>query len=52
MSDQERYENFEQAKLIYAHLKETYENYGYDLIEVPQGDLNSRILFILEAIAE
>ncbi|MDD2986540.1 ATP-binding protein [Flavobacterium sp.] len=52
VSDKDRYENFEQAKLIYTHLKETYENYGYDLIEVPQGDLNSRILFILEAIAQ
>jgi len=51
VSDIERYENFEQAKLIYSHLKETYESYGYELIEVPQGDLNSRILFILKAIA-
>jgi predicted ATPase len=52
VSDMERYENFEQAKLIYSHLKETYESYGYELIEVPHGDLNSRILFILEAISQ
>jgi predicted ATPase len=51
-SDEERYENFEQAKLIYNHLKETYENYGYELIEVPQGRLENRILFILEAISK
>lgn len=49
-SDEERYENFEQAKLIYNHLKETYENYGYELIEVPQGHVDKRILFILDAI--
>lgn len=52
VSDMERYENFEQAKLIYLHLKETYESYGYELIEVPHGDINSRILFILEAISK
>jgi predicted ATPase len=50
-SDEERYENFEQAKLIYGHLKETYENYGYELIEVPMNSLDKRILFILEAIS-
>ncbi len=49
-SDEARYENFEQAKLIYGHLVETYRNYGYELIEVPCGDVNSRIDFILENI--
>ena len=51
-SDEERYENFEQAKLIYNHLKETYENYGYELIEVPQDHLENRILFILDEISK
>ena len=46
-SDSERYENFEQAKLIYGHLCETYQKYGYELVEVPKGDLDSRIDFIL-----
>lgn len=50
-SDEERYENFEQAKLIYNHLKETYQKYGYELIEVPFGCIDNRILFILEAIS-
>jgi predicted ATPase len=52
ISDDERYENFEQAKLIYNHLTETYENYGYNLVEVPKGDLSSRIDFILEKLAK
>lgn len=51
-SDEARYENFEQAKLIYAHLKETYESYGYNLIEVPKGDLNSRIFHILDNLKD
>jgi predicted ATPase len=47
-SDEARYENFEQAKLIYGHLAETYRNYGYELIEVPKGAIDGRIDFILE----
>ncbi len=49
-SDDERYENFEQAKLIYAHLVETYEKYGYNLIEVPKGTVDERINYILETL--
>lgn len=50
VSDKERYENFEQAKLIHNHLTETYKNYGYELIEVPKDTLENRILFILDQI--
>lgn len=46
-SDEARYENFEQAKLIYNHLLETYQNYGYHLIEVPRGTVEERIKYIL-----
>ena len=46
-SDNERYENFEQATLIYNHLTETYQKYGYHLIEVPKGTVEERISFIL-----
>jgi predicted ATPase len=52
VSDDERYENYEQAKLIYNHIRETYENYDYNLIEVPKGTLDNRILFILDRISE
>ncbi|TGD56775.1 AAA family ATPase [Flavobacterium humi] len=47
IADNERYENYEQAKLIYNHLVETYEKYGYTLIEVPKDTVDNRILFIL-----
>ncbi|AWA31544.1 ATPase [Flavobacterium magnum] len=50
-SDDERYENFEQAKLIYSHLVETYESYGYKLIDVPKGTVDERIDFILRHIS-
>jgi predicted ATPase len=50
ISDEARYENFEQAKLIHNHLVATYKNYGYELIEVPKDSLDNRILFILDQI--
>ncbi len=51
VSDEERYENYEQAKLIYSHLAETYRTYGYELIEVPRGTVRQRIDFILGNLA-
>lgn len=50
IADNERYENYEQAKLIYNHLVETYQKYGYNLIEVPKDTVDNRILFILGEI--
>lgn len=50
VSDNERYENFDQAKLIHNHLVETYQNYGYTLFEVPKENLENRIQFILNNI--
>lgn len=50
--DEERYENYEQAKLIYDHLVETYGNYGYDLIHVPKGTVEERIAFILASLSK
>lgn len=47
-SDEARYENFEQAKLIFDHLIETYQKYGYNLIEVPRGSVEERMGFILK----
>jgi len=46
-SDNERYENFEQAKLIHEHLVETYTHHGYELIPVPKDTVKNRLDFIL-----
>ena len=51
ISDEARYENYEQAKLIQDHLIETYQGYGYNLIEVPKETVDKRILFILDKIS-
>ncbi len=50
VSDSERYENFEQAQLIYNHLVITYKKYGYDLIEVAKNSVENRVDFILKSI--
>lgn len=49
-SDGERYENYEQSKQIYLHLKETYKKYDYKLIEVPKDTVDNRVEFILNHI--
>lgn len=50
-SDEARYENFEQAKLIFNHLLETYQKYGYNLIQVPRGTVEERMQFILSHLS-
>jgi predicted ATPase len=50
VSDEARYENYEQSELIHNHLVATYTKYGYNLIEVPKDSLDNRILFILDKI--
>lgn len=50
ISDNERYENYDQALMIHEHLKQTYLRYGYELFEVPTGTVNERTDFILASI--
>ncbi len=50
MKDNERYENFEQAIKIYGHLKNTYDLYGYEMIEVPFGKVENRVDFLLNKL--
>tara|TARA_R110000823_G_scaffold315370_1_gene447185 strand:- start:75214 stop:75750 length:537 start_codon:yes stop_codon:yes gene_type:complete len=46
--DNERYENFEEAKKIHTALLKGYENYGYDVQLVPVGTVEERITYILD----
>ncbi|NQW35457.1 MAG: ATP-binding protein [Flavobacteriales bacterium] len=50
ITDNERYENFEQSLAIHNHLKNTYNSLGYDTIEVPFGSIDERIDFILKTV--
>ena len=49
-SDNERYESFEEAIEIHHHLLEIYKRFGYNLIDVPFGSVESRTDFILESL--
>ncbi|MGM5470103.1 AAA family ATPase [Flavobacteriaceae bacterium LMO-SS05] len=49
-SDNERYENFEQAIDIHEFLLHTYKRFGYQLIDVPFGTIETRTDFILEVL--
>ncbi len=50
ISDNERYENFEQALAIHNHLERTYKDLNYPIIEVPTGSVTTRTNFILNSI--
>ncbi|MDH3322766.1 MAG: ATP-binding protein [Flavobacteriaceae bacterium] len=48
--DNERYESFEQSLAIHNHLKKTYLDLNYKVIEVPTGTVQKRVNFILNMI--
>ncbi len=50
VSDEERYESFEEAKEIHHHLFDMYSSLGYNCIEVPFGTVKERYNFILKNI--
>jgi len=50
--DNERYESYVEARLIYSFLRKGYEKYGYQIIEVPTGTLEERTDFILTNLKE
>lgn len=48
--DNERYENFSQAQEIHNHLLKTYQDYNYNPIDVPFGNVEERTDFILSTL--
>ena len=51
-SDNERYESFELALKIHQHLVDTYTSLNYSLIEIPFGDVTSRVNFIISCLKQ
>jgi predicted ATPase len=49
-SDNERYENFDQAIEIHHKLVDTYSKYGYELNDVPFDSIEKRTDFILNIV--
>ncbi len=49
-TDSERKQTWEEAEYTFQKMKETYLDYGYDLIEVPKDTIENRKAFVLENI--
>ena len=47
ISDNERYENFEESKAIDRYLQHAYQEQGYSVIEVPFGTVKERCNFMI-----
>jgi predicted ATPase len=50
VSDNERYENFEQALKIHSYIIKTYKQYGYQLIDIPIDTIENRVDFVLKQL--
>ena len=50
--DNERYETFEESQKIHDYLLMGYEKYGYQVIEIPFGNLESRKKFIFNKLRQ
>lgn len=50
VSDNERFENYEQAVLIHEALYNTYSSLGYDIVLVPKDSVENRVAFIYKAL--
>ena len=50
ISDNERFESFEEAQAIHQELQRTYEFFDYSPITVPTGSIEERSIFISELI--
>jgi predicted ATPase len=51
VNDAERWQTFEEAVVLHTAIKETYQAFGYTLIEIPKGTVAERLRFLLK-IAE
>ncbi|MBA3985170.1 MAG: ATP-binding protein [Flavobacteriales bacterium] len=49
--DNERYEDFQEAKKIHNYLERTYKEYQYAPVEVPRFSVEARAEYILEKIS-
>ena len=49
-NDEERYESFEELKIINKHIKKTYSGNGYDYFILPEDSIEQRVNFIIKTI--
>lgn len=51
-TDNERKQDWKEAKATYEAMKKTYQNYGYEIIEVPKDTVSARKDFIINCIEQ
>jgi predicted ATPase len=49
--DDERFESYEESERIFASLKKTYQDFGYEITLVPKGSVTERTDFISELVS-
>ena len=49
-NDEERYESYEELKIINKYLKKTYSELDYEFFVLPEESVEARVNFIIEAI--
>tara|TARA_B100000941_G_C28420176_1_gene508374 strand:- start:90 stop:617 length:528 start_codon:yes stop_codon:yes gene_type:complete len=49
-NDEERYESYEELKIINKHIKTTYSVNGYDYFILPEDSIEQRVNFIIKTI--
>ena len=49
-TDSERDQTFEQAIEVCEGMERWYQQWGYEMLEVPHSNVEKRVLFILEAV--
>ncbi|WP_431609303.1 AAA family ATPase [Chryseobacterium sp. 'Rf worker isolate 10'] len=50
-NDPERQQTFEKAILTFECMKRIYQEYGYNIVEVPKAAVKNRVRFILDTIS-
>ena len=50
-ADKERKETEDELESIHEHLFDTYENLGYQLVELPKVSVESRQQFIIDTLS-
>lgn len=48
ITDNERYEDYKEAEILFEYLHKAYETYDYNHVFVPKGSIEERINFILD----
>ncbi len=51
-NDNERRETFDESSLIHSFITQTYSDLGYKLIDIPPGEIDERVAFVLHTVAK